>query len=49
MNAFEAAEADGRAADPQNELEAPFNQQNAISNLDTTSIPATCLRVKVLL
>jgi SAM-dependent methyltransferase len=48
MNAFEAAEADGRAADLQDELEALFNEQNASSNPDTTSIPATFLRVTVL-
>ena len=47
MNAFEAAEADGRAADLQDELEALFNEQNASENPDTTSIPATFLRVTV--
>jgi ubiquinone/menaquinone biosynthesis C-methylase UbiE len=47
MNAFEAAEADGRAADLQDELETLFNEQNASSNPDTTSIPATFLRVTV--
>src|SRR5262249_26466228 len=47
MNAFEAAEADGRAIDLQNELEALFNEQNTSSNPDTTSIPATFLRVTV--
>jgi SAM-dependent methyltransferase len=48
MNAFEAAEADGRAADLQDELEDLFNEQNASSNPDTTSIPAMFLRVNVL-
>jgi len=47
MNAFEAAEADGRAADLQHELETLFDEQNASSNPDTTSIPATFLRVTV--
>src|SRR5213594_2293312 len=43
MNAFEAAEKNGRAADLQNELEALFNSQNKSNN--ATSIPATFLRV----
>ncbi len=47
MNAFEAAEADGRAADLQNELEVLFNEQNAGPSPDATSIPATFLRVTV--
>ena len=47
MNAFEAAEGRGRTADLQNELEALFNSQNASSNNNTTSIPATFLRVTV--
>jgi ubiquinone/menaquinone biosynthesis C-methylase UbiE len=47
MNAFEAAEADGRAADLQNELETLFEEQNASGSEDTTSIPATFLRVTV--
>ena len=47
MNAFEAAEANGRTADLQNELEALFNSQNASPSSDTTSIPATFLRVTV--
>jgi hypothetical protein len=49
MNAFEAAEADGRTADLQNELEALFNSQNASPRDDATSIPATFLRVTVAL
>ncbi len=47
MNAFEAADANGRTADLQNELEALFNSQNASPSNDTTSIPATFLRVTV--
>jgi SAM-dependent methyltransferase len=47
MNAFDAAEANGRTADLQNELEALFNSQNASPTRDTTSIPATFLRVTV--
>src|SRR5436305_6698945 len=43
MNAFEAAEKNGRAADLQNELEALFNCQNKSNN--TNSISATFLRV----
>lgn len=47
MNAFEAAEKSGRADDLQKELEALFNSQNQSPNKDTTSIPATFLRVTV--
>jgi hypothetical protein len=47
MNAFEAAEKNGRAKDLQNELEVLFNSQNASSH--GTSIPATFLRVTVAL
>ncbi len=49
MNAFEAAEANGRTADLQNELEALFNSQNESPTDDATSIPATFLRVTVAL
>jgi ubiquinone/menaquinone biosynthesis C-methylase UbiE len=49
MNAFEAAEKNGRAADLQRELEALFNNQNKSPGKDTTSIPATFLRVTVAL
>jgi len=49
MNAFEAAEKNGRAADLQNELEALFNSQNKSKRNDATSIPATFLRVTVAL
>ena len=45
MNAFDAAEKNGRAADLQRELEALFTAQNQGSG--TTSIPATFLRVTV--
>ncbi|MCI0638722.1 MAG: hypothetical protein L0Y72_13985 [Gemmataceae bacterium] len=47
MNAFEAAEKVGRAADLQRELEALFHSQNRSSRADATSIPATFLRVTV--
>ena len=47
MNAYAAAEKNGRAADLQRELEALFNSQNKSSNPATTSIPATFLRVTV--
>jgi ubiquinone/menaquinone biosynthesis C-methylase UbiE len=45
MNAFEAAEKKGRAAELQKELEELFNRQN--KSQDGTSIPATFLRVTV--
>ena len=47
MNAFEAAAADGREADLRAELETLFNGQNASPRGDATSIPATFLRVTV--
>ena len=47
MNAFDAAEKSGRAADLQNELEALFVSQNKSPSKDATSIPATFLRVTV--
>jgi hypothetical protein len=47
MNAFEAAEAEGRATELQDELEALFDEQNTSRN-GGTSIPATFLRVSVL-
>src|SRR5213593_4595100 len=49
MNAFEAAEKKGRAADLQNELEALFNSQNKSKRNNATSIRATFLRVTVAL
>jgi len=45
MNAFEAASANGRAADLQRELETLFAAQNTSSS--STTIPATFLRVTV--
>ena len=49
MNAFEAAEKSGRTADLQAQLEHLFKAQNKSSRKDTTSIPATFLRVAVAL
>jgi ubiquinone/menaquinone biosynthesis C-methylase UbiE len=49
MNAFEAAEKNGRAADLQKELEDLFTSQNKSPNKDATSIPATFMRVTVCL
>ena len=48
MNAFEAAEKNGKSLDLQNELEALFDSQNKSTNKNTTSIPATFLRVTVI-
>ena len=47
MNAFAAAEQNGKAADLQQELEALFERQNRSQAKDATSIPATFLRVTV--
>jgi SAM-dependent methyltransferase len=47
MNAFEAAENNGRAGDLQKELEVVFNSQNKSPGKDATTIPATFLRVTV--
>jgi SAM-dependent methyltransferase len=49
MNAFEAAEKNGRADNLQKELEDLFTSQNQSPNRNTTSIPATFLRVTVAL
>jgi SAM-dependent methyltransferase len=49
MNAFEAAEKNGRATDLQKELEGLFSSQNESARKDRTSIPATFLRVTVAL
>ena len=49
MNAFEAADKNGRSADLQKELEALFNSQNKSPRQDATSIPAIFLRVTVAL
>lgn len=45
MNAFEAAEKNGKAADLQNELETLFRNQNKSAQANSTSIPATYLRI----
>lgn len=47
MNAFEAAEKNGKAADLQRELVTLFNQENRSGDPNTTSIPATFLRITV--
>ncbi|HEX9512965.1 MAG TPA: methyltransferase domain-containing protein [Puia sp.] len=48
MNAFEAAEKNGKAADLLHELEALFNRQNTSVMGDTTFIPANFLKVTVI-
>lgn len=47
MNAFEAAEKNGRADDLRRELEALFTGKNKSPSNSSTSIPATFLRVTV--
>lgn len=47
MNAFEAAEKNGKASDLQRELEVLFDSQNKSTSVNTTSIPATFLKVTV--
>jgi len=47
MNAFAAADKNGRAADLLRELEELFARQNTAASKDSTSIPATFLRVTV--
>ncbi|MGN6401952.1 MAG: class I SAM-dependent methyltransferase [Flavisolibacter sp.] len=47
MNAFEAAEKAGKAAELQHELEELFVRENRSGNPDTTCIPAAFLRVTV--
>ena len=47
MNAFEAAEKNGKDKELQHELEALFNSQNKSADKNKTSIPATFLRVTV--
>ena len=47
MNAFEAAEKNGKSIELQQELENLFNSQNKSGSNVTTSIPATFLRVTV--
>jgi len=48
MNAFEAAEKNGKTADLQRELEELFVRENRSGDPNTTSIPATFLRVTVI-
>jgi ubiquinone/menaquinone biosynthesis C-methylase UbiE len=48
MNAFEAAEKNGKSQDLQSELEDLFNSQNKSTTENATSIPATFLRVTVM-
>jgi ubiquinone/menaquinone biosynthesis C-methylase UbiE len=47
MNAFEAAEKNGKANELQSELEELFMRENRSGNPNTTSIPATYMRVTV--
>jgi hypothetical protein len=47
MNAFEAAEKNGKAADLQKELVDLFNSQNKSGDENHTSITANFLRVTV--
>ena len=47
MNAYAAAAADGREHELHAELDTLFNEQNKSSSPDVTSIPATFLRVNV--
>jgi len=47
MNAFEAADKNGRAGELQKELETLFTSHNTSQRKDITSIPATFLRVMV--
>ena len=47
MNAFEAAEKNGKALELQQELENLFNSQNKSGSASSTSITATFLRVTV--
>ena len=48
MNAFEAADKNGKASELQQELEDLFNSQNQSADKNTTSIPATFLKVTVI-
>jgi len=47
MNAFDAAEKNGRADELKKELDDLFASENRSPNPNTTSIPATFLRVMV--
>lgn len=48
MNAFEAAEKNGKVMNLQSELEILFKNQNKSTDMNKTSIPATFLRVTVI-
>jgi ubiquinone/menaquinone biosynthesis C-methylase UbiE len=48
MNAFEAAEKNGKSKELQQELEVLFNNKNESTDKNKTSIPATFLRVTVM-
>lgn len=48
MNAFEAAEKNGKTPDLQHELETLFSSQNKSTDKNRTSIPATFLKVTVM-
>ena len=48
MNAFEAAEKNGKAGDLQRELEGLFKAQNQSATGDTTFIPANFLKVTII-
>jgi ubiquinone/menaquinone biosynthesis C-methylase UbiE len=48
MNAFEAAEKNGKASQLQDELTTLFNNQNKSTGSNKTSIPATFLKVTVI-
>jgi hypothetical protein len=47
MNAFDAAEKNGKAAELEKELEVLFNNQNQSTTSNTSSIPATFLLVTI--
>ena len=47
MNAYAAAAANGRESELDAELNALFNEHNTSATDDSTSIPATFLRVTV--
>ena len=47
MNAYEAAEKNGKAAELHNELNALFAEKNESPNKSVASIPATFMRVTV--
>jgi len=48
MNAFEAAEKNGKGADLRQELDALFSSQNKSGNSNTTFIPANFLKVTII-